>query len=764
MASKVENWVQCDLRYVGETKLARLHDEELSQLYAELVKKHDLPYVPLSGARDVQILTVMALKAQISKKDVSVSATAPEAVSELATAPATTPTPYLESEPTPEPTPVQEPVPEPVQEPVQELVPEPAQEPVPESVPEELVEEITEAAKAFDKMFEKETEKDEAASKGKPVVLGATPPEELAAEDAAAKEDREARVSAFVQLAAAVSPPVPTVGDEKKEADKKEAVTVDSHHRLRICSFNACKLRLGSANKAYQEACDSENASEEYEGTHKGAELAQKWLTLASRMADFDVILLQEVPGSDKVMNEKIETFANLLDIATEEGQFWSAINSEKSGKDGKTTGPSAEVHVCFIKSPLQFKGWNTLRKVGATELDYAPLQVLLHDERFADPADRDFVVTSVHLPPANRADSRDNQISALLRNYTAPDTSEYRMQQPLKPSKEVRISPTHVIAGDFNAFPGSDQYNLSSCGFVSKIPKNASTTSGHQNYDNVLVDGHSNDRLLIGGGIMQLKDPHNAAKGEVGLSDHYPVFVEVCEVQKTRKASPKAEPESKPEPAVAPEPKTVVEDETETKTETETVVEDDMPPLEPVTEEQEEQEEPVTEEPAAEEPVTEEPVAEEQPMVEDVMREEPVTEDVVREEPVMEDVVREVVSACMDEICKDLDVTPTPAEEPPAAGPATEEPPSAPPPAPAPAPGTPPMAAVLEKEFDAAWRAAIAEPFPAPAPPLPQTPASAPFPDELTTLASETDSESESTPPPPPPPPPPMLLPDLAA
>ena len=66
------------------------------------------------------------------------------------------------------------------------------------------------------------------------------------------------------------------------------------------------------------------------------------------------------------------------------------------------------------------------------------------------------------------------------------------------------------------------------------KIPKNAATTSGHQNYDNVLVDTHANDRLLIGGGILQLKDPHNAAKGEVGLSDHYPVFVEVCEVQKT--------------------------------------------------------------------------------------------------------------------------------------------------------------------------------------------------------------------------------------
>ena len=80
--------------------------------------------------------------------------------------------------------------------------------------------------------------------------------------------------------------------------------------------------------------------------------------------------------------------------------------------------------------------------------------------------------------------------------------------------------------------------------GFVSKIPKNAATSSGLQNYDNVLVDAHANERLLIGGGILQLRDPHNAAKGEVGLSDHYPVFVEMCEVQKTGKPTPEPLPE----------------------------------------------------------------------------------------------------------------------------------------------------------------------------------------------------------------------------
>ena len=176
---------------------------------------------------------------------------------------------------------------------------------------------------------------------------------------------------------------------------------------------------------------------------------------------------------------------------------------------------------------------------MGATELDYAPLQVELHDPRFADPADQSFVVTSVHLPPSKRVDARDSQIAALLRNYAAPDTGEYRMQLPFKPNRESKVAPTHIIAGDFNTYPGQEQYNMLGSGFVSKIPKDAATTSGHQNFDNVLVDTCANERLLIGGGILQLKDPHNAAKGEVGLSDHYPVFVEVCEVQKTKRAAP---------------------------------------------------------------------------------------------------------------------------------------------------------------------------------------------------------------------------------
>ena len=301
---------------------------------------------------------------------------------------------------------------------------------------------------------------------------------------------------------------------------------------------------------------------EAYEGSHKGAELTQKWLTLSAIMSDFDVIMLQEVPGTEKVMNEKIEKFAAMLDVATEEGRLWTAINSQKSGKDGQVTGPSAEVHVCFVKSPVELKKWGTLRKVGCTELDYAPLQVVVHDARFAEEADRDFVITSVHLPPLKRRDARDSQIAALLRNYAAPDTSEHRMQLPFGPNKERRQPPVHLICGDFNTYPGQDQYQMQANGFVSKIPKNAATTSGHENYDNVLVNTHANDEFLIGGGILQLKDPHNASQSQIGLSDHFPVFVEIEEVKKTRRSAPKLTVVESEEATPAPELATVKEEE----------------------------------------------------------------------------------------------------------------------------------------------------------------------------------------------------------
>ena len=744
MASKVDNWVACDLRYVGENKLARLHDDELVKLHDLLVKKHSLVHEPLSGGRDNNINSILALKKQIARSDVSdVSAAVPVSL------PVPMPMPALASVTVPH----EEHQAQASSE--QEGEGEGEGEQEKKKAPPAMMtveEKLTEAAKAFGAIFGKEEEgeekedeaKEEEEQTSEPVVVGSTPPEVLSKEEEAAKMDREARVSAFVQLAAAARPPSPKEDDEAtntKETD--DAITVDTHHRMRVCSFNACKMRLGSANKAYIEVGD-DGTCEEYEGTHKGAELAKKWLTLAALMADFDVILLQEVPGTERIMDQKIETFASMLDIATEDGREWSAINSQKSGKDGKVVGPSAEVHLCFVKSPVQFKGWNTLRKVGATELDYAPLQVLLHDPRFTDPADRDFVITSVHLPPSKRVDARDSQIAALLRNYSAPDTSEYRMQQPFKPSKDVKLAPTHVLAGDFNTYPGNEQYNMLGSGFVSKIPKNASTTSGHQNYDNVLVDTHANDRFLIGGGIMQLKDPHNAAKGEVGISDHYPVFVELREVQKTGKQPATTLPvveselveegrEPPPLESVPEPPPPLVLEPVPEELEVPKVPEEPQPPLieAPMAIWDRLSEEAKTSNPNYDLDQTKPECTDDSEKDSEVLTDDGLALDlprVVHDEPAEEEVVRGVVEEAMERIMKGvLDTATTSAEAPLPPESSTEAaPPLAPRLAPAPPPDSPPTqppeGGPTEEEL-VAWRETIAQPLPTPDPsPSPPT------------------------------------------
>ena len=189
-------------------------------------------------------------------------------------------------------------------------------------------------------------------------------------------------------------------------------------------------------------------------------------------MADFDVIVLQEVPGTEKVMNEKVETFAAMLEIATEEGQFWTAVSSQKSGKDGKVVGPGAEVHVCFVKSPVEFPSWNTLRKVGATELDYAPLQVELHDPRFADPADqrlRGHERAPAAVEARRRARQPDRRAAAQLRgarHERVPHAAAVQAQQ----GEQGRAHAHH--RGGLQHVPGHEQYNMLGSGFVSQDPQ----------------------------------------------------------------------------------------------------------------------------------------------------------------------------------------------------------------------------------------------------------------------------------------------------
>ena len=61
-STKVAQWVNTDLRYVGEGKLARLSDEELQELHRQMVDKCGDVYVQTSGDQADLIGRVLALK------------------------------------------------------------------------------------------------------------------------------------------------------------------------------------------------------------------------------------------------------------------------------------------------------------------------------------------------------------------------------------------------------------------------------------------------------------------------------------------------------------------------------------------------------------------------------------------------------------------------------------------------------------------------------------------------------------------------------
>ncbi len=501
---KVTEWANCNLRYVAEAKLSRLDDGDLLELRRLLTAKLGRPtdHLATTGpvAREGMIAEIMDLKKDLS----TVTVAEP-----------------VKKEPEPPPPPAKDRRVSCVESAHVPHEEHDAQGGADEEDEETVVREVVK--EAMEQVEKKVVEK--AATEELPE--GVT-------------QDQVERVKAFIALKAAAELEPPPPPPPKEDA---EPLVVEKH-QLRVCSFNALKLRLSNpTGKSYDEDDDDENTVG-YKGTADGEQLTRKWLMLAAVMSSYDVIVMQEIPGREKLCKARMDIFHQLLYEATEPGRNWTSIHSRVSGKDGKTSGAGAEVHAAFVKEPVTMQKWDTLEKVGVTRLDYAPLQLLLHDPRFADPADRNFVLTSVHLPPRDRADARDDQLSALLRHYTAVDTSEYRMQQPFRPNKESKCAPMHIIAGDFNSFPGKvgpdgeELYGLTKAGFVTKIPEGVATTPAGQHYDNFLTPEWCEDTRIVGGGVLQLTSAQNSREGKIGLSDHWPITLTIMEAEKTKAAS----------------------------------------------------------------------------------------------------------------------------------------------------------------------------------------------------------------------------------
>lgn len=314
-------------------------------------------------------------------------------------------------------------------------------------------------------------------------------------------------------------------------------VVVAEPERLKICSFNALKLRLTDPGK-FEDG--SLRPTDENGLLSDGMLLLQHWQALASIMGNFDVILMQEIPGNEKLREERIMVFLTMLSKGTAEGRTWSYVHSIPSGK----AGGNKECHAAFVRSPLVIEKVHSWQSAGVAPtilLDYAPLQILV-----SDPSRPNFklCLTSVHLPPAKppeRARQRDTQLNAILKDYWNHVRAEWNLAHTRKGAKDAGKAKkleevVHVIAGDYNVFPGVvdvdaegteiERYNLTRNDFVCTIPETAATSVGKMNYDNLIVDSTSYKKYLPHGAVLKLVKQQNSAQSKIGLSDHNPVLL----------------------------------------------------------------------------------------------------------------------------------------------------------------------------------------------------------------------------------------------
>ena len=281
-------------------------------------------------------------------------------------------------------------------------------------------------------------------------------------------------------------------------------------HELRVCSFNSLKLRTGKAG------------------------LEQQWLMLIATLATFDVLLIQEVPAEGHLKDVE-KTRANLLKKALEHhsGDDWTIVLSEPSGP-----GP-LEVHVALVRSPIEVISSCTNRIAAGVTLDHAPLTIKIRDTRFKSEGDQTWVYTSVHFPPKARAKERDAQIRAFLREYA--EQAAFRLDTPLteKGARDAQTSTVHhVVAGDFNCFPGAG-YELETRSFAPPVlGEHVSTSACGAAYDNFLLDKFTANKFSLSADVLELAMPH--VGGQDGVSDHHPIVLKIRDTQSVKsKASP---------------------------------------------------------------------------------------------------------------------------------------------------------------------------------------------------------------------------------
>ncbi len=286
----------------------------------------------------------------------------------------------------------------------------------------------------------------------------------------------------------------PSSIEEVPVSSRTRSSIFKQRNSFKIVFFNALKLRVD----------------------HK--DLHEDWVEMSETFAGMDMLLISEVCASHHLVQKRLVVLAIMLRKVS--GCIWNVTMSDPSG-------PGApEVHALLTRDSVRVVRHRTVSSIGTFEMDHAPLVALVEDSK----SGRRLVVTSVHMPPETRRSKRDSQIVNLLRAYS--EEAAVRLDTPFteKGAKDAHSPPVaHVIAGDWNAFPGEPAYHADRLGYDTLLGKNTKTTSGGRAFDNILISKDTRHMFSsVSPRVLELSRLHNSTRGVLSVSDHSPVMVDL--------------------------------------------------------------------------------------------------------------------------------------------------------------------------------------------------------------------------------------------
>jgi len=309
--------------------------------------------------------------------------------------------------------------------------------------------------------------------------------------------------------------------DDTKSITNLQAV-IKKRHKLRVVAFNSLKLRLSVLA------------------------LREQWSVLMKSFANFDVILVSEVPSephAKAVEETRAYGMKHLLNMYSHE------LNGREDGEEvediwqialSKPSGPgNPEVHAVFAKRPVDILRFTTNFNASGTALDHAPACVVVFDDRFEDPNHKTWAFSSVHFPPKARMRERDAQLKAFLSAYST--NAEFRCDAPFtaKGAKDAKLKCVHhVVAGDFNCYPDEETFELQKHGFAAPLlGEHISTSAGENAYDNFLVCSSTEKSFALNRTVLELEMHQKPVDGTAGVSDHSPILLSIQEMPATKNA-----------------------------------------------------------------------------------------------------------------------------------------------------------------------------------------------------------------------------------